>query len=76
VSENDGRKPVAHLKEVTLPFENVVVELTDSSTGELIYCHRVYGKTFKAPVFKKGAYTFKVGKDKPESILLQDAVAE
>lgn len=76
VSENDGRAPIAHLKEVPLPFENTVVELTDSTSGELIYCYRVQGKSFKAPVFKKGTYTLKVGKDRPESILLKDALAE
>ena len=72
VTENDGRNAVAHLKAVRLPVPNAVVELTDSQTGELVYCYRAKGETFKAPVFKKGKYTLKAGKDKPTQVLLKN----
>lgn len=67
---NDARAPIAHLQEVKLPVENAVVELTDSESGELIYCYRAKGKVFEAPVFKPGTYTLKVGRDRPEMALL------
>ena len=76
VSDNDGREPIGYLKQVELPFENAVVELTDSKSGELIYCRRVQGKSFKAPVFKKGRYTLKAGKDRAESVLINNANPE
>lgn len=76
VSENDGRKPVAYLKEVKLPVENAVVELTNAQTGELVYCHRASGKSFRAPVFKAGTYTLKAGKDRAESVLLSSVKPE
>lgn len=72
VTENDGRKAVGHLKSVSLPANNAVVELTDAKTGELIYCYRAKGETFKAPVYKKGQYTLKAGKDKPTQVLLEN----
>jgi len=72
LAENDGRKPVAYLKEVDLPMENAVVELTDAKSGELVYCYRARGKTFRAPVFAPGRYTLKVGTDQPELVLLEN----
>jgi len=72
VTENDGRNAVAHLKPVRLPMPNAVVELTDAKTGELIYCYRVTGETFKAPVYKNGHYRLKAGKDKPTQVLLEN----
>lgn len=75
-AENDGRKPVGYLKAVKLPVKNAVVELTHNETGELVYCYRVKGDAFKAPVFDKGTYTLKAGKNRGEVVLLQDAVAE
>jgi hypothetical protein len=76
VRENDGREVLGFLKEVKLPLKNAVVELTDSESGELIYCHRAQGKSFKAPVYKKGSYTLKAGKDRPESVLVKNAKPE
>ena len=71
MEDNDGRRPVGYLEEVELPVENAVVELTNDQTGELIYCYRVKGKTFKAPVFEKAKHTLKAGCDTPDQILLQ-----
>lgn len=73
-AENDGREPVGFLEEVTLPVDNAVVELTDEDTGELVYCVRVKGKTFAAPVYSKGRHTLRAGADRGETILLTGAV--
>lgn len=71
--ENDGREPIAFLKEVELPVEDAVVELTEAGSGKLIYCYRASGKTFKAPVFEKGVYTLKAGKNEPDQVLIAEA---
>ena len=75
-TDNDGRKPVGFLKEVSLPVENAVVQLANDDTGELVYCYRVNGAVFKAPVFAKGTYTLKAGCDTADTVLLEGARAE
>jgi len=72
MAQNDGRKATGHLKEVELPSANAVVELTNAKTGELIYCYRANGKTFRAPVFAGGKYTLKAGQDKADKVLLKN----
>jgi len=72
MAQNDGRKATGHLKEVELPTANAVVELTNAKTGELIYCYRAQGKTFRAPVFAGGKYTLKAGQDKADKVLLKN----
>jgi hypothetical protein len=74
--ENDGRTPVAFLPEVDLPVANAVVEVTDETTGELIYCYRVDSRCFKAPVFGPGRYTLRAGADRPDTLLLSGVVIE
>ena len=76
VAENDGRKPVGYLKEVTLPVQNAVVELTNDETGELVYCFRAKGKTFRAPVYSKAKYTLKAGENRGDIVLLAGALPE
>jgi hypothetical protein len=71
VEENDGRQIYSYLKSIDLPVPNAVVELTNDSTGELIYCFRAKGSTFKAPVYEKGTYTLKVGHDKASKVALE-----
>ena len=73
-SENDGRKPVGYLQEVDLPYGNTVVELTNEATGELVYCHRVAGKSFAAPVFSKDKHSLKIGKTRGEVMILNGVV--
>lgn len=76
VSENDGRTVAGHLKEVSLPVMDAVVELTDDATGELVYCYRVKGKSFKAPVYDiESRYTLRAGKDRPTETILSGAEA-
>lgn len=74
VSENDGRTVVGYLEEVKLPVRDAVVELTDDATGELVYCYRVKGRTFKAAVFDaETRYTLRAGKNGPAKVLLTGA---
>jgi len=72
LSANDGRMPIAHLEEILLPMDDAVVELTDAETGELIYCYRVKGSSFSAPVFEPGTYTLRAGADRPDLVLLEN----
>ncbi len=71
VADNDARNVVGYLKEVKLPYVNAVVELTDDTTDELIYCYRVKGDTFQAPVYEEGTYTLRAGLDSGDMVLLQ-----
>lgn len=73
--ENDGREPIGRLQKVRLPVKDAVVELTNAETGELVYCYRVKGRRFEAPVFEEGRYTLKAGKNRPETVLLEGAKA-
>ena len=75
-SENDGREPVGYLEEVKLPVADAVVELTNDASGELIYCYRVKGNSFKAPVFAQGSYTLKAGQNRGDAVLLSGASPE
>ncbi len=75
-TENDGRQPVGYLETVSLPVENAVIELTNDETGELVYCYRVPGSKFKAPVFTAGKYTLKAGSDQGDTVLLEAAFPE
>ena len=73
---NDGRTPVAHLEEVTLPVENAVVELTNEATGELIYSFRVRGTTFAAPVHSLDKHTLKARVNRSDTVLLPEAIGD
>jgi hypothetical protein len=72
--ENDGRQATGFLKEVELPAENAVVELTESNSGNLVYCYRVEERSFKAPVYGPGPYTLKAGIDRPDQAILENAM--
>ena len=74
VSDNDGRIPIGYLKEVILPMDNAVVELTNDTADELVYCYRIKGRKFSAPVYEKGAYTLRAGLNRAEKVVLRDEV--
>ena len=65
VRENDGRKPVAKLPALE---EAGVVQVIEDASGEVIYTVREV-EGFEPPVYSKGKFTVKFGKDKPERIL-------
>jgi hypothetical protein len=70
--DNDGRKPAAWLPE--LAFEggvDAVVQVVAEKTGEILYTWRASGATFQPAVFAPGAYTVKVGRDKPDAVELR-----
>jgi hypothetical protein len=48
--------------------------LTNEKTGELIYCYRIKGKTFKVPVYTNDKHTLKAGKNKANQLLLKGAM--
>lgn len=71
MSDNDGRSPAAWLPE--LVFENVerpVVQVVEDATNEVLYARRVAGKRFQPPVFRPGRYTVRVGRDRPDGVVL------
>ena len=65
-ADNDGREPVGYLSGVSLDgVKRPVVQVQNSDTGEVVYTVRVdSGK--KLPVYAKGKYVVRVGKDKPD----------
>ena len=71
--DNDGRKPLGYLKEVYLPKDDSVVELTNDVTGELIYCYRIRGNYFSAPVYSYDEHTLKCGENIANYTILSGA---
>lgn len=66
MADNDGRRPVGHLRE--LHFQGIsdpVVQVVREVDGEILYTQRIQGRRFRPPVFAAGAYTVKVGRDRP-----------
>ena len=61
VRENDGRRAVAKLPALAAAG---VVQVVDDGSGEILYTVREK-KGFEPPVYAKGKYTVKFGKDKP-----------
>ncbi len=67
MSDNDGRKPVAWLPELTFEgMKNPVVQVIDDATGETLYITRVSGQRYQPAVFSQGKYTVKIGRDRPD----------
>ena len=63
--DNDGREPVAKLPALASAG---VVQVVDDGSGEILYTVRE-AAGFEPPVYAKGKYTVKFGKDKPEKVL-------
>lgn len=71
ISDNDGRKSTAWLPE--LHFEgatNPVMQVIEEKTGDIVYTVRVPGDRFQPPVYAPGKYTIKVGRDRPDNLVL------
>jgi hypothetical protein len=76
MKDNDGRKPVGWLPELRLQnSESAVVQVIEEATGETLYSVRTEGKSFVPPVYALGNYTIKVGKDRPEKIVVEHCEA-
>ncbi|MEM7392438.1 MAG: metallophosphoesterase family protein, partial [Verrucomicrobiota bacterium] len=65
MADNDGRKPVGTLNPLK---EDGVVQVIHEDDGEILYTVRAKAG-FKPPVYKKGTYTVKFGKEKPDTVL-------
>ncbi|MHC5053719.1 MAG: alkaline phosphatase D family protein [Planctomycetota bacterium] len=60
--ENYGRKAVAWLPMVEVSgATDPVVRVDDEATGEMVYCLRINGTSWRPKVFKPGRYTVTVG---------------
>ena len=72
-SENDGREPIGYLQTIDLPFNSAVVELTNETTGELVYSYRVKKGPFSAPIYTNDKHTLKIGKNRGDTVVLSGA---
>jgi hypothetical protein len=67
MEENDGRPVAGHLPELVV--ENAtdpVVQVVAEKDGDILYTRRIRGQRFCPPVYAGGAYTVKVGRDRPD----------
>jgi len=79
IDDNDGRRPVAWLPELRFRgARDVVVQVIDDTTSEILYTIRAPGRTFRPPVFAPGRYSVRVGRDRPEftALVASEAVPE
>ena len=76
LEDNDGRKPVAWLPELSfLGAETPVVQVIAEADGEVVYTRRVKGNRFQPAVFAPGKYTVKIGRDTPDGVSLTGLTA-
>ncbi|MCH5376362.1 MAG: hypothetical protein JJ992_20520, partial [Planctomycetes bacterium] len=60
--DNYARKPLGYLPEVTIDgVQNAVLQVTDETTGELVYALRLQGNTVRPWVFRDDLYTVRLG---------------
>jgi hypothetical protein len=66
MEENDGRTPTGWLPELKFQgARNPVVQVVEDATGEILYTVRVAGDRFRPKVYRNGAHTVRVGRDRP-----------
>ena len=69
--DNDGRQPVGYLPELVFALGmRPVVQVVDSE-GEILYTVRTSSNRFAPPVYAKGVYQVKIGKDRPDQKMLE-----
>lgn len=71
VDANDGRKVTGWLPE--LVFEGAaspVVQVIEDATGDILYTVRAQGSRFQPRVYAPGKYAVKIGRDKPDAMML------
>ncbi len=74
--DNDGRKPIAWLPELIVQnAQNPVIQVIEEVSGEIIYTRRIEGDRFRPGVFASGTYTAKIGRDRPDQVVLTGLVA-
>lgn len=68
MAENDGREPIGFLPEIIVEgIERPVFQAIEESSGEVLYTVRTATNRFRPPVYKQGAHTVRVGKDRPDA---------
>ncbi|MFO1065033.1 MAG: metallophosphoesterase family protein [Pirellulales bacterium] len=68
---NDGRKIKGYLPKLTfVEGEMPVVQVVEEVTGDVIYTVRASGNAFQPRVYKPGRYTIRVGRDKPDDVVV------
>jgi hypothetical protein len=76
MQDNDGRTPVGTLPAVNVDgVNNPVVQVIEEGTNEILYTARV-DSGFEPPVYAKGKYTVKAGKDRADSVVLSGHAVE
>ncbi|EGF25004.1 hypothetical protein [Rhodopirellula baltica] len=75
ISQFDNYNPPSwgQLGEMTFDVEDPVVQLVDSSTGEVLYTVRVAGSKFTPGAPKGKTFVVKAGKDAPETVVAKAA---
>ncbi|GAB5516044.1 hypothetical protein [Rhodopirellula baltica] len=75
ISQFDNYNPLSwgQLGEMTFDVEDPVVQLVDSSTGEVLYTVRVAGTKFTPGAPKGKTFVVKAGKDAPETVVAKAA---
>jgi len=77
MDENDGRKPLAWLPEITVEnAKNPVIQVIADKSGEILYTVRVQGSRFQPAVYAPGDYTVKVGQARTETEVLKNVEAK
>ena len=67
MEENDGRKATHYLPPLAFKQENLVVQVVEELTGEILYTTRVKGTSFRPPVYAEGTYTLNIGMNRPDT---------
>lgn len=77
ISQFDNYNPPSWgmLGELTFDIENPVVQIVDSSSGEILYTVRAAGNTFTPRVPKGKSFTVKAGKDSADTVIVDGATA-
>jgi hypothetical protein len=64
---NDGRKTIGWLPELVFEGEsNLVVQVVQEASGNVLYTVRVPGSSFQPRVYAAGKYSVKIGRNKPD----------
>ena len=64
---NDGRKTTGWLPELVFENEsNLVVQVVEEMSGDVLYTVRVLGSSFQPRVYAAGKYSVKIGRNKPD----------
>jgi hypothetical protein len=67
--DNDGRRPIAWLPELTIEgADRAVVQVIAEAGGEILYSVRVRGNRFQPPVYSNGSFTVKIGRNRPDEV--------